>query len=468
VNNTNYSHRHGIEILNGLYSRTRIPISGAFDAELVNDDGTIQKVIYYSINHLFYKRKNNPSETFGDTDPRRIDKMLYESCSIISIPQKIYGEALREKSIDISSNLIVSASGISFWYIADDFEVGGSGSFHLKVGIKDDGNGNIYDTAIDSGSFIPYGHLVGYWGFNEKFKEYGQGILSSGKIEDRSSLNHTTIFKNVKFEPGIKTDGIVSASSGTWASFDGLGYAYIKNSDDINFKVDQNFAISLWLDIDAQDTCSVDFNYIISKEGEVEEEQHSGNAGAIATTVISFDDVKYPYAIKVYNDNTTNSGKLWVGRNDGRKESFVTSSIFITGSQHHIVFQKSGSQLQLYIDGVLDNTTVDNTTLNTHNNSYVYFGSKNNRNITFGVETGLSGSIDEIRFINKALSLNEIVSLSDNDFELGTAYNTARIGNVFYKHGIIVLSDLRPKYKSLFVINDGIDFWKIENNFIVE
>ena len=61
VTDRTITRRHGIQILDGIYSRTKIPISGSQTAELANSDGSIQKVIYYSINHLFYKRKNRPS-----------------------------------------------------------------------------------------------------------------------------------------------------------------------------------------------------------------------------------------------------------------------------------------------------------------------------------------------------------------------------------------------------------------------
>jgi hypothetical protein len=464
VDNTNYDHRYGIKYLSGIYSPTRIPISASLHPEPANADGSYQKVTYYSINHLFYKRKNNPAETFGDTDPRRIDKMLYESCSVISIPQRLYGESLKEKSIDLHTELIVSGGGISYWFVNDDFIVGGSGSYVLQIGIKDDGNGNLYDTAIYTGSVVPFQQLVGYWGFNEKFKDYNQGIISSGKIEDRSSLKHQTIFNNVKFEKGIQTTGIISQSSGHWATLDGTGYIYIKNSDEVNFKKDQDFAISLWVNLpnNQVNTGSSNFNYIVSKEGEVIEQQHNARLGGAVDVVIPFNDVKYPYAIKVYNQNTSNSGKIWVGRNDGRKESFVTSSNYLTGSQHHIVFQKTGSLLQLYVDGILDTYTNDKSSLNTHNESFVYFGSQNNQ------QTGLSGSIDEIRIMNRALSSDQIWSLSDNDFITGSAYNTARIGNIFYKHGILVISDPRPKYKELFTSGlEGIDYYIIEDTFVV-
>jgi hypothetical protein len=58
----------------------------------------------------------------------------------------------------------------------------------------------------------------------------------------------------------------------------------------------------------------------------------------------------------------------------------------------------------------------------------------------------LSGSIDEFRIYNKGLNSTEIQSLSDNSFDLGYAYQSNTVGNVFYNYGMAVISDPRPKY----------------------
>ena len=51
-----------------------------------NLDGSLQSVIYFSINHLFYKRKKEPINTFGQTNLNRTNKFLYQTASVLSIP----------------------------------------------------------------------------------------------------------------------------------------------------------------------------------------------------------------------------------------------------------------------------------------------------------------------------------------------------------------------------------------------
>ena len=61
-------------------------------------------------------------------------------------------------------------------------------------------------------------------------------------------------------------------------------------------------------------------------------------------------------------------------------------------------------------------------------------------------DQGLSGSLDEIRINNKALTETAIASLANNDYVTGSAYQTSVAGNVHYRNGQIVVSSNLPKY----------------------
>ena len=67
----------------------------------------------------------------------------------------------------------------------------------------------------------------------------------------------------------------------------------------------------------------------------------------------------------------------------------------------------------------------------------------------------LSGSLDEFRIYRRGLTENEIVGLSNNDYVTGSAYQTNVVGEVFYKHGIMVVSDPRPIYKYVWTGENG-------------
>ena len=76
------------------------------------------------------------------------------------------------------------------------------------------------------------------------------------------------------------------------------------------------------------------------------------------------------------------------------------------------------------------------------------------------------GTLDEIRVYNSAISNEQIPYLADNSLEAGYAYQTSRVGNVFYGTGFMVVSDPRPKYSNAFLGSTGnFDYDGITNGF---
>ena len=49
-----------------------------------NIDGSLQTVIYYSLNHLFYRYKDDPFKSYGPTNLAKTKKVLFESASVLS------------------------------------------------------------------------------------------------------------------------------------------------------------------------------------------------------------------------------------------------------------------------------------------------------------------------------------------------------------------------------------------------
>ena len=62
--------------------------TGSFLINTKNDKEA--SLIWYSIDHLYYKRNGAPYETFGYTDVTKIERMLSDEASVISIPQKLW------------------------------------------------------------------------------------------------------------------------------------------------------------------------------------------------------------------------------------------------------------------------------------------------------------------------------------------------------------------------------------------
>ena len=84
---------------------------------------------------------------------------------------------------------------------------------------------------------------------------------------------------------------------------------------------------------------------------------------------------------------------------------------------------------------------------NIHNNADVFLGSMG-LDVNGNAVNGFRGSISEFFFFNKGLSQSEITQLAFDSIDGSTlmSTNTNIVGNVFYEHGIVIISDPRPKY----------------------
>ena len=167
------------------------------------------------------------------------------------------------------------------------------------------------------------------------------------------------------------------------------------------------------------------------------------SAGAIdrliAGKLNTITDAKWPFAIQLNSDSEIK----FSARGASNFEAIITSSA-LTTDWHHVLCQKTGSSLELYIDGTKQSS-----------GSFVLLESQRNTPFTasatidntaplkiggYGGSTGgFLGSIDEIRIFNKSLTQAQITSLSDRS-EHGGMMQTNRVGNIFADQGIAVIS----------------------------
>jgi hypothetical protein len=150
--------------------------------------------LYYSINNLYYERFSNnpklpkssgrtePFLSFGATNLNKQYRILHNSCSVISVPQELFGEEIKPKSVKVTDN-----------------------STDVTFTIKDDGDGNLYDyaysssyAAFKSGSF-KYPELT--WTAQGSGSAIGNVFYKTGMLV----FTDTGSYKNVAL--GTGTDG---------------------------------------------------------------------------------------------------------------------------------------------------------------------------------------------------------------------------------------------------------------------
>ena len=364
--------------LTGIYSDVNIlPAigSGLVYNDASNIDGSLQSITYFSINHLYYKRKGEPANTFGPTDLTRTKKFLYETASVFSIPQIKIGEGIKPASFMFTSSV--------------------SGSYHS------DRYGNVLDSGINVNTLIS--DVKFYEGFNEYF--------------DVSRIKYKTIGTGITYVSGIPTSNGRELPIGLSAKFTNKGY--IQTKLDGEYNRDSDYAISMF--ISGANNSSFD--------------------QIIMTKATSSKQPQYPFKIELSGSNQIK----FSAQGSSTFQSMITSSAAVSSSWTHVVCQKSGSNLQMYVNGTL-HASQSNTLLqdiqaplsasaridNLHNLNIGGFISGSHR-------TNLDGQLDEVRIYNKSLTSTEIGYLKDRT-EGGTALQTNVVGNVFAKQGIIVFS----------------------------
>ncbi len=185
-----------------------------------NSDGSLQIITYYSINHLYYKYKNQPINVFGPSNLNYIHKNLFLTASVFSIPQKKFGNYIKPASFYLTSSAISFAS---------------------------DKHGNIYDTTYNTSSIVS--EVKFYEGFNELFD---------------ISRNTFNSYAGISYVPGVPTSNGSQLPLGGAVKFDGVGY--IDTNISGLYDRDHDYSISFW--ISASSTPPATSKLILTKASE--------------------------------------------------------------------------------------------------------------------------------------------------------------------------------------------------------
>ena len=338
--------------------------------------GLYKFVTHNSIYNGFYEDYySSPLNKIGYTSPKE-RRELHEDVIIFSVSQSKFGYNIKKKSVELS--------------IDSDT-------------IIDDGEGNLIDTTDRNTvyklrNFIET-KLVSELDFNHGYRHASTLVESSSYT---NNYNDQILYNNIKFIDGHYGKQALFTSTSS--------YAAIKSKKKFNFKRTHNYAISGFITTPiSQSELTNDTNLILHKA-----------TGSSA----------YPYQIEVFNSNTADKGKIKFSQSDSKNITIVTSSIATNdNTRRHYVFKKSGSELQMIIDGSLDNVVTANVKGDTHNDYDLYLGKD------------FTGSLDEVKIISGTLSNTDAENLST--YEDDSSYNYY-VGNVFYESGLVTLT--HPKY----------------------
>ena len=412
--------------------------------------------------HMYYRDWPKHGDVFCTNGDSREYRELYDTAYVISVPHYIYGEEIDERSVVVS------------------FDSTPSGE---EIVLKDDGYGNLYNSAYATSSgdykdpslppvegtvlYLPFKDLTPY----QYRPDFGKGFLDqqilSGSIKDYGMFNTPVSSNRVKvvtgsyYGTGIEFTGMYGDSTTIPTGFDesttleSWSFAKIDrdaNNPDINFVENEDFAISFYLKVENQYDTDKLTNVILSHI--IPADSGTFDTGQEQNGVVNGDtDTAYPFRIEI--DNTT--GYLHASRKDGSGlvRTCTIEEDITDGEWRHILFQKSGSRLDLYNNFNLSDgdTSIMSDTRAIRNENSIVLGSQvystngdldkrtNTRPRKLAVTRTFRGSIDEFRIYSGSFSTEQVNYLSSSS---GTGIN--HWGNVFYEHGQIVLTHPSSAY----------------------
>ncbi|WWT39517.1 hypothetical protein [Microcystis phage Mel-JY01] len=400
------------------------------------------KLLWYYLDHNYYNDFDYTEYPINNTEYDR-DLFLWQTASVMCFPREIFGEGIKRNSVDITSKY---------------FQLGFSSEI-LSFRMIDDGNGNIIDTYYDELRYIDKKNLVLYLGFNEKYREYNRrNKLSNYVIDSSPNEQYVEVLnpKNINYSPGIfvyYSGSQTLVTSGVCSEFSGSSL-YVHDKNLYNFNYNKDYSFSFWIRTNLTQSYSTELSVpLFNKSNTIDADQEYTIRDG-RPTINRFSERKtnvFPFEIDLMVSGSESPMSIHFKRSSAFTSESIISTPLTQSQWHHVVCQKSGSEVQIWLDGELNVSSSAIIKENTINENNFFIASN-------GMTNKFAGSLDEIRIYNKSLNYQQIKDLSDNDFYTGYAYQKSTIGNVFYSNGTIVISDPRPKYRNIFVGSGGNGF----------
>jgi hypothetical protein len=420
----------GYKLLDARYPMGKLKLGTDYQKiyETNSFDGSYKSLVWKSIDSQYYRFPYDRYKTLEHANPRFTYKNLGISASIISIPYLDYGESIKPGSVELT------ASGRYF---------------------NDDGNGNLYDRSIDTGSYPSNDNLVAYWGFNDVFRSFKNGfinkIIEKGEIAYKSYVfepDVKSVVRQVYFSKGFPINLTSSNFSAEFLNGNGaenkVASIWTPNRPEFNFAGNSDFSITFFYRANVYNNIDtiISKNTIVTRQIYGNLPKYNQNDLIIDTLHVSSSIDYLPtnvYPYKFYFDGVLQ--KVFFKRSDGIN-TFSLSMPYLGGDFYHVGVVKSGSMITMYKNGLPVISGSDNTN-DPINNHDLVFGNES----IYSDVNGMWGNIDEIRFYDKGLTPDQMATLAKTTDQ--SAYQTAVCGNVFYKSGNIVITGHDPIYNVL-------------------
>jgi hypothetical protein len=441
-------------------------------------NGYFQKIMHSSLQGMFYTNPDDPCWTLDNSGYEKEYRELNYRASVLSVPQRMHGEAIRKSSVKIQS-----------------------GSLPDRITLKDDGFGNIYDNAItgsvESGS-IATSQSINYTthdvngkaisllalNFSGLYNKIGESVTVHSN-NDKSLWkqkyggqtfkieNDTRFFERSTYANKVAMyNGIVrrTTEEGAYIEFDGIekntkelrteplssSFMEVEHIPTLDLRRNEDYAIAMRISCSAEqptyDDGLYDYNhlYIIHKQN------YKGSGGG-----------QYPFSLRQVSDHAPATdtgfgtrGFLQAQMRVGPHFVKLNSTGSVTGSGDKwwdVVIAKNDSSMSLYIDGELqEEAFVPEGPI--HNSAPITFActrqwsgyyTPQNSSVPgatlqepqFESRAHWKGGVSNFHIFNRALTEPEISFHHATEGRM-----TNLVGNVFYNTGLLALTSENARY----------------------
>lgn len=278
----------------------------------------------------------------------------------------------------------------------------------IDINIKSNSKNELYDSNINTSSFAT--NCTFYEGFNTYF--------------DTERIRSDE-YNNLNIVPGITLSGS-NIPIGYQCKF--TSSSYIKTDIPGYYDRQSDYAISFFI---SGSNTSAENQLIIGKYD---------------NKTIN----RYPFKVEL---TPTNNIEFSVSATSNLNKHIITSSSVT--STTHIVCQKSGSEISIWVDANKEVSGSSDFMLYNTNSMYTASGYINNEASVYigGLSpksARLTADLDEVRVFNTNLDQVRISSLNGLD-DSAEFLQTNKVGDIFYKHGVAIITS--PHYKYHDIIN---------------
>ncbi len=384
---------------------------------LTTVNGHYQRVVHRSLDHLYYRDfYTNNKASFGGGNITHQQRFLEDQAQVISIPQAKFGESLLQGSVKVYVTYSAAGAPNQSLTLIDDLY----GNLIVSKSIR-----SAYGNTV-SGSVTR--SLMGEWPSVDAYKHVGRGIVTFSGSMHRGDWAMDSIHRNVRAVTPIS--GSIKSLVGVVLDFSSSLDSQIEvpTANELSYLQAYNFengdfAISSLI---SPNSASAEGAVVFAKHGPSQRLQTDINGNPFVEPT----NVKTPYRLMI------TGSKVRFERQTLHNVVSMESSNLTLGDMTHVVINKTGSLLEMYIDGALSTSTADvENSEGCSNSANIYIGNSHDLTQPF------NGYIDSVKLYRGALSAGD-VSLLRNTYNAGDLV----VGNVFHTHGMITLTSNIARY----------------------